>query len=94
MFRHGIVHEGIVFVADNSSSIGDLSDVSGSVTLVGTTAMPNLIVKHSYAACFAQIVLDFIFPFCVLSLRRWTGSEEVGSGDGFGSSMFNFCDVG
>ena len=46
MFRHGVIHEGIVLVTDNTSSIGNLGDISDSITLVGTTAMPDLIVEH------------------------------------------------
>ena len=47
MFRHGVVHERVVLVTDDPSSIGDLGDVPRSVTLVGTAAVPDLIVKHA-----------------------------------------------
>ena len=94
MFRHGVVHEGVVLVTDDPSSIGDLGDVPRSITLVGTAAVPDLIVKHTYTAGFTQVVLDFIFPFSAFDLTRRPSSEEMGSGNGFRSSMFNFCNIG
>jgi len=44
MFRHLVIHKGIVLVADDAPGISHLRDIARALTLVRTTSMPHLIV--------------------------------------------------
>ena len=45
VFRHLVVHKGIILMADDAAGVGDLGDVASTVTFVGTASVPNLIVE-------------------------------------------------
>ena len=70
MFGHLVVHEGKVFVAYNATAIGDLCDVAVSLTFIGPTSVPDLVVEDDDATSLAQVVVNLIFiivPFGCLA---------------------------
>ena len=63
MFGHGVVHKGIVFVADEPSAIGDLGDVAAAIALIWSPSVPDLIVEHDDTTGFAEVIMHFVLPF-------------------------------
>ena len=45
MFRHLVIHKGIVLVADDAPRISHLGDIARALTLVRATSMPHLIIE-------------------------------------------------
>ena len=45
MFRHLVIHKGIVLVANDAPCISHLGDIAGALTLVRATSMPHLIIE-------------------------------------------------
>ncbi len=63
MLGHGVVHKGIVFVANEPPAIGNLRDVAAAIALIWSTPVPDLIVEHDDATGFAEVVMHFVLPF-------------------------------
>ena len=76
MLGHGVVHKGIVFVADEPSAIGDLRDVAAAIALIWSPSVPDLIVEHDDATGFAEVVMHFVLPFFPCNLA-WAFSNEM-----------------
>ena len=80
MLGHGVVHKGIVFVADEPPAIGDLRDVAAAIALIWSPSVPDLIVEHDYATGFAEVVMDFVLPcFPRISIENlaWGCTNEM-----------------
>ena len=80
MLGHGVVHKGIVFVADEPPAIGDLRDVAAAIALIWSPSVPDLIVEHDYATGFAEVVMDFVLPFTPrISIENlaWSCTNEM-----------------
>ena len=63
MFGHGVVHKGIVFVADEPPAVSDLGDVAAAIALIWSPSVPDLVVEHDDTTGFAEVVMHFVLPF-------------------------------
>ncbi len=80
-------------MADDATCVGDLSDVAGAVTPVGSAPVPDLVVEQNDAARPAQVVVDLALPLGVLEPLRGRGAEQMGAGDHFGAAVLDIGDV-
>ena len=85
---------GIVFVANHAATVGNLCDITRSLTLIKPSMVPDLIVEHNDASGFPQVVPDFVLPLGAFEVGRRTGTEQMRTGNHLGAAIFNFGNIG
>ena len=93
MLGHGVVHEGVVFVTDHPTGIGDLGDIPGSLASIGSATVPDLIVEQDDAACFPEVGVDVGIPFCTGQVGWARGTEQVRAWNALSGSVLYFSNI-
>ena len=94
VFGHLVIHERVVFVPDKPSGVTDLGDGTDAIGIVGSAAMPDLIVKDDDATGGTGTRHDAIGPLALVRVGWARAFDEMRAANAFRGTEVRSVDIG